>query len=152
MITRACVTVCVALLASVVGAGAAAASSSSTKPQYIKQADAICAKAIAQTRALGPAGTMASVASKGPHWLTIDNATLKALHALRPPAAASAAIKVLLAGAQAAVTETANAVKAARAGTAAAFLAHGRQAAKLTRHWQAAARAFGFSTCAHWGD
>ena len=152
MVTRACMAVCVALLVGVVGAGAAGASSNLTKPQYIKQADAICGKAIAQTRALGPAGTMASVASKGPHWLTIDNATLKALHALRAPSANSSAIKVLLAGAQAAVTETANAIKAARAGSAAAFLAHGGQAAKLTKHWQAAARRFGFTTCTHWGD
>ncbi len=152
MVSRACMTVCVALLVVALVASAASASSSLTKPQYIKQADAICAKAIAQTRALGRAGTMASVASKGPHWLTIDNATLKALHALRAPSADAASIKVLLAGAQAAVTETANAVKAARARTVAAFLAHAKQSAKLTRHWHAVAQAFGFKTCTHWGD
>lgn len=145
-------TFCVALLGGGFGAANAPASASLTKPQYIKQGDAICAKAIAQFKALGPATTMASVASKGTRWLAIDNATLKAMHALRPAPADAASIKVLLAGAQSAVNETASAIKAAKAGTTTAFVAHAKKSVKLTRHWQSVARAFGFRTCTHWGD
>ena len=152
MLNRASMTFCVALLVGVFGAANASANSSLTKPQYIKQGDAICAKAIAQLKALGRATTMASVASKGPRWLVIDNATLKALHALRPAPADAASVKVLLAGAQTAMNETANAITAAKAGTTTAFVAHARKSVKLTRHWQSVARSFGFSTCTHWGE
>jgi hypothetical protein len=150
---KACsVTLCVAILLGAVASSTASASSSLPKGQYIKQGDAICATAIAKFKALGRASTMAAVAAKGPKWLAIDHVTLKSLSALRPAPANAAAVKTLLAGAQAAINGAAAAVKAAQSGSTSAFYAAGQKSRKLTAHWQAEASSYGFSACNHWGD
>jgi hypothetical protein len=136
-----------------VAATAAGARPVAGKPQYIARGDAICARAIQQTRALGVVPTMkAWGGAAGTRLLTIDRTALAGLKSLAPPPADAATLRGLLAGASATVAETARALAAARAGDAASFRARAARVALLTRRYQAGARAYGFRVCARWGS
>ena len=136
-----------------VAANAATARPLAGKPQYIARGDAICARAIQQTRALGVVPTMqAWGGAAGTRLLAIDHTALAGLKSLVPPPVDAARLRGLLAGASATVAETARALAAARAGDAASFRAHAGRVAVLTRRYQAGARAYGFRVCARWGS
>lgn len=137
------------------GGGAADASARplAGKPQYIARGDAICARAIHDTRAIGVVPSVQAWAGPaGTRLLAIDRTALAALESLAPPPADAATLHRLLAGASATVAETSRALVAARAGDAASFRRDAAKVALLTRRYQAGARAYGFHTCARWGS
>jgi hypothetical protein len=124
-----------------------------TKPQYIQRADVICAKAIAQTHAIGLVPTLAAWGGPaGTHLLAIDRAALTSLSALPMPGADASTLRQLLAGARATVNETAQAIARAKAGDAAGFRARATVVGRLTNRYQAGARAYGFHRCERWGS
>jgi hypothetical protein len=124
-----------------------------TRARYIQRADAICAKAIAQTHAIGVVPTVSAWGGPaGTHLLAIDRSALTSLSALPLPGPDAASLRRLLAGAAATVNETSRAIAKAKAGDAAGFRARAAIVGQLTNRYQAGARAYGFHTCQHWGS
>jgi hypothetical protein len=141
-------------IAAILAIGASAtAQAGVTKPQYVQRADAICVKAIAQTHAIGVVPSVAAWGGPaGQRLLTIDRATLTRLSSLPTPPADTSTLHRLLAGARAAVDETARAIARAKAGDSAGFRADAGVVAQLTNRYQAGARAYGFHRCQRWGS
>jgi hypothetical protein len=136
-----------------VAADAAPARSLLSKPQYIARGDAVCARAIAQTHALGAVPSLQAWGGPaGTRSLSIDRTALAGLEALVPPPGDATTVRRLLAGAMTTIAETARALRAARAGDERTFRAHAASVALLTRRYQAGARAYGFRACARWGS
>lgn len=128
----------------------AGASAQLTKPQYIAKGDAICTTAIVRLGRLGRLYPAARAAANGDKWLAIDRRTLAALRALTPPADDRAAVSRMLGLANVAINQgIVGVVAAARSGNA-AYMAAARRAQSLIDTAHAAARAYGFSSCARW--
>ena len=142
-----------AIAAALAPAASATAHAAVTKPQYVRQADAICATAIAQTHAIGVVPTVTAWGGPaGTRLLAIDHAALASLSSLPMPGADAPSLRRLLAGARATVNETARAIARAQAGDTAGFRAGAAIVAQLTRRYQEGARAYGFQRCQRWGS
>ena len=142
------------VIAAALATGAnATAHASVTKPQYVQRADAICAKAIAQTHAIGVVPSVAAWGGPAGHrLLAIDRAALASLSSLPMPRADATTLRRLLTGARATVNETAKAIARATAGDTAGFRAGTVVVAQLTARYQQGARAYGFEQCQRWGS
>jgi hypothetical protein len=158
MLKRVSIVCMLALLISVLGAASVSAQPSLTTPQLVKQGDAICAKAIKQMKAAGrvstlehPTAAMTAAASKGTRWLAVDNSAFKALKALHTSDAGDAAeFNIMLTSHQAATAALAKAVKAAKAGSKAAFMTHFVKAGTLAGRFAIHAWGLDFKQCKDW--
>jgi hypothetical protein len=147
----------VALLLAALAAAEAGAKPSETTPQLIRKGDAICARAIKQMKAAGrvgtlanPAAAMAAAASRGSRWLGVDTAAFKALQALHPSSHDASEFRTMLASHRGATAELANAIKAAKAGSASGFAAHFEKSATLAGRFGLHAWGLGFKACDDW--
>jgi hypothetical protein len=142
-----------AMLATLVVLVAAASSQAApnlTKQQWTKQADALCAAAIAKNNKYNPLYPAAKAAAVGDKVVAVNRRTMRSLHALQPPEAEKASVGRLLALGDAAVGGVARAVAAAKSGNEQSFVTAARRAQALIVKAHAAARAYGLQACARW--
>ena len=139
-----------ALLAIALGAVPAAARPAITKPQFIAQADGLCARAIAQLHTAGAGGSLSTLATRGPRLIAIDTSTLAALRRVPQPSADAARISAMLSGAAATIGELRAIISAVRSGNRSDVRTHGLRYAALARRWHSAAAGYGLTSCAHW--
>lgn len=146
------IAVALGLIAAIGGAATTAkASVQISKPQYIAKADAICGSAIVKISKLGRLYPASRAAAVGAKILDVDRRALAALRALTPPAGQTTTIKGLLGLTDKAINKgIAGVVAAARTGNNSAYMAAARRATALINTAHAAARRYGFSTCARW--
>jgi hypothetical protein len=119
-----------ALVTAALGAASASAHSRETSAPFAAKANAICARAISQAKAAGriytfahPNALFVAALTKGPKWVAVDQATLKALKGLKPgPNDEPGTWKVMLVKHQQATDDLVRAITADRAGRKQAFV------------------------------
>ena len=140
----------VATIVVLVAAASSQAAPSLTKQQWKKQADALCASAIAQNHKYNPLYPAAKAAAVGDKVVAVSRRTMRSLHALQPPTAEKTSVGRLLTLGDAAVNGLARAIVAAKSGNEQAFVTAARRAQALIDKAHAAARAYGLQACARW--
>ena len=140
----------IAALVVLVAAASGEAGTNLTKQQWKKQADALCAAAIAKNHKHNPLYPAAKAAAVGDQVVAVSRRTMRSIRALQPPAAERAAVARLLALGDAAVGGLARAIAAAKSGNEQAFMTAARRADTLVDKAHAAARGYGLRACARW--
>jgi hypothetical protein len=148
-----------AALVALLGCASAGAHAGSSAGGFVAKGDAICAKAIRDSKAAGrlytfanPAATFKATVSKGASWVAIDNATAKALAALKPSSSDDPMgdWKVALTKHQQATAELLKAIASARAGRKQAFVNHFTRSSTLGGGFGLRAWSLNLKSCQNW--
>jgi hypothetical protein len=157
--TRVSLGLILTLATAVLGTVSAGAQSNAVADDFATKANAICAKAISDSKTAGriytfekPLATFKATATRGPRWVAIDGATLKALAALRPTSAADpfGDWKTMLSKHRQATAELVKAIASARAGAKQAWVDHFTRSSTLGGGFGLRAWGLHLGTCKNW--